>query len=71
MNLWRRFFTQRASDLEEEIEAHLRMAERDRVARGESPAQARAAVAREFGNVPLVKDVTREMWRGWLSGLQI
>ena len=41
MNLWRRFFTKRASDLEEEIEAHLRMAERDRVARGESPAERR------------------------------
>jgi len=54
----------RASDLDEEIEAHLRMAERDRVAQGESPAQARAAVVREFGNVPLVKDVTRETW-GW------
>jgi putative ABC transport system permease protein len=68
MNLWRRFFAKRASDLDEEIEAHLRMAERDRVARGESPAQARAAVVREFGNVPLVKDVTREIWGwGWLE----
>jgi putative ABC transport system permease protein len=61
---WRRFFAQRRRDLDEEIEAHLRMAVRDRVERGEPLEQARAAVAREFGNVPLVKDVTRATW-GW------
>src|SRR5277367_4939346 len=44
------------------------MAVRDRVERGESLEQARAAVAKEFGNVPLVKDVTREAWGwGWLE----
>jgi putative ABC transport system permease protein len=61
---WWRFFARRKSDLEEEIEAHLRLAVRDRVERGETPAEARAAAAREFGNVPLVKDVTHETW-GW------
>ncbi len=64
MNLWRRFFAPRMSDLDEEIEAHLRMAVRDRVERGESLEEAEAAVRKEFGNVPLVKDVTRRMW-GW------
>ncbi len=61
---WWRFLTRRKHDLDEEIEAHLRMAVRDRVERGETPVEARAAAAREFGNVPLVKDVTRETW-GW------
>src|ERR1700729_4356275 len=63
MSGWR-FFTRRKRDLDEEIEAHLRMAVRDRVERGETPAEARAAAAREFGNVLLVKDVTRKTW-GW------
>jgi hypothetical protein len=62
MSWWR--LTRRKRDLDEEIEAHLRMAVRDRVERGETPLEARAAAAREFGNVPLVKDVTRETW-GW------
>jgi putative ABC transport system permease protein len=59
---WR--FARRRADLDEEIEAHLRMAVRDRVERGESLELARASVAKEFGNVPLVKDVTRGTW-GW------
>ena len=43
------------------------MAARDRVERGETPEQAEAAALREFGNVGLVKEVTREMWgRAWL-----
>jgi hypothetical protein len=61
---WWRFPARRRRDLDEEIEAHLRMAVRDRVERGEPLAEARAAAAKEFGNVPLVKDVTRETW-GW------
>src|SRR5215469_6927764 len=61
---WWRFFARRRRDLDEEIETHLRMAVRDRVERGESLDQARAAVAKEFGNVPLVKDATRAAW-GW------
>ncbi len=61
---WWRFFARRKRDLNEEIEAHLRMAVRDRVERGETLVEARAAAAKEFGNVPLVKDVTRETW-GW------
>ena len=55
----------RKADLSEELESHLRMAVADRVARGESPAEARRAAMREFGNVPLIADVTRERW-GWL-----
>src|ERR1035438_297063 len=55
----------RKTDLTEEIESHLKMATANRVARGESQIDARRAAGREFGNVPLVADVTRERW-GWL-----
>ena len=56
--------------LDEEIRAHFAMAVADRIARGESPAEARAAARREFGNVGHVKEVTREAWGGlWLERL--
>ena len=54
----------REEDLEEEVQSHLRMDERERMAQGESAGQARTAALREFGNVGLVKEVTRDMW-GW------
>jgi putative ABC transport system permease protein len=57
-------------DLRDELRAHLDMATRDRVERGESPEAAAAAARREFGNVALVADVTRDMWRGmWFERL--
>src|ERR1700684_3822079 len=40
------------------------MAIADRVARGEAEETARQAAAREFGNILLVQDVTRQMWGG-------
>jgi predicted permease len=51
------FFRKRDRDLEEEIASHLRMAAQD-----SGPDAAR----REFGNIGLIKEVTREMW-GWKS----
>jgi predicted permease len=42
------------------------MAIHDRLDRGESRQEARESVRREFGNVGLVKEVTRDMW-GWRS----
>jgi predicted permease len=59
---WRK----RDEELNEEIRAHLEMAAREREERGESSDAARAAARREFGNVGLVKETTREMW-GWAS----
>ena len=55
-------FQQRKRELQAEIDAHLQMAIADRVARGETAESARQAAAREFGNVPLVQEVTRDMW---------
>ncbi len=54
----------RDRELEEEIRAHLAMAVRDRVARGEDPKEAEHAARREFGNETLVRELTRRMW-GW------
>ncbi len=50
--------------MEEEIQAHLRMAAEGRRERGDSAEEARTAALREFGNIPLVEDATREVW-GW------
>src|SRR5246500_5353022 len=63
-------FQRRNRELKEEIEAHLQMAIADRVARGETEETARQAAAREFGNILLVQDVTRQMWGGgWFEQL--
>ncbi len=62
MNLLSRFFKSRKNALGQEIQSHLRMAIRDHIDRGMAPEEARIAAMREFGNVPLVEDVTREVW---------
>src|SRR5246500_3404612 len=63
-------FQRRKREVQEEIDAHLQMAIADREARGETLETARQAAAREFGNVPLVQDVTRQMWgQGWFEQL--
>jgi putative ABC transport system permease protein len=64
LNWFRR--KQREAELDAEIRSHLDEAIRDRIARGETPEEARANALREFGNVGLVKEVTRAMW-GWAS----
>ncbi len=67
MKFWRH---RKDEDLDAEIRHHLDEAIRDRIARGETPDEARANALREFGNVGLVKEVTREMWGwGWLEYL--
>src|SRR5262249_29729391 len=60
----------RNRELQEEIDAHLQMAIADRVERGETEEKARQAATREFGNISLVQDVTRQMWGGgWFEQL--
>src|SRR6185437_8094923 len=60
----------RNRELQEEIDAHLEMAIADRVERGETAEAARQAAVREFGNILLVQDVTRQMWGGaWFEQL--
>jgi macrolide transport system ATP-binding/permease protein len=57
---WRK----RDAELDEEISSHIEMSARERVERGEPAGAARAAARREFGNVGLVKETTRDAW-GW------
>ena len=55
-------------NLEQEISTHLEMSARDHQDRGASPQQAAQAARREFGNVAVVQQVTRDQWRGrWLD----
>jgi predicted permease len=54
----------REKELEEEVRGHLEMAARERVDRGSEAGEAERAARREFGNVELVKEVTRNAW-GW------
>ena len=56
----------RDAEIDAEIRSHLDEAIRDRIGRGETPDEARDNALREFGNVGLVKEVTREVW-GWNS----
>ncbi|HTI63030.1 MAG TPA: permease prefix domain 1-containing protein, partial [Gemmatimonadaceae bacterium] len=56
----------RTQELAEELRAHLEMAEADRIARGESPIDAAAGAKREFGNVGLVHEISRDEW-GWFG----
>ncbi|HEX6814179.1 MAG TPA: ABC transporter permease [Gemmatimonadaceae bacterium] len=57
---WRR--ARLTGDLADELRAHLEMSARDRIARGESPANAAAHARREFGNVGLVQEIARDEW---------
>jgi len=54
--------TQQQAELNEELHSHLQMAANDRVDRGESAQNAQQAARREFGNVALVQQVTRDQW---------
>ena len=71
MSWWRWFGSRRGDpeadklELDAEIEAHLAMAAADARSRGLDDATAQREAQREFGNVALVKDVTREAW-GWV-----
>jgi predicted permease len=60
----------RDENLREEIEGHLQMATKDSIDRGESREEARHAAHREFGNVNLVREATRDQWGGrWLENV--
>jgi ABC-type antimicrobial peptide transport system permease subunit len=61
--IWSR--KRRVEDLDEEIAAHIRMSEQDCMDRGDSPEQAKYSALREFGNLDMVKETTREIW-GWI-----
>src|SRR5262249_12556698 len=67
MSIWRLFTRgRREQELDEEIQAHLAMATRDRIERGDDPQAAELSARREFGNRILIQETTRDMW-GWSS----
>ena len=63
MRIWR---SRKEQDLDEEIRFHLSQEAQLRIDRGEPPHRAQESARRDFGNLGLVKEVTREMW-GWRS----
>ena len=65
MRFWPHYGRKRRDqDLDQEIQAHLAMAARDRVEQGETSEAAERAARREFGNRAAIQEITREMW-GW------
>ena len=58
----------RERELDEEIAAHLAMAEADRRAAGQTPSEAAAGARRDFGSEALVREATRAQWG--LGGLE-
>lgn len=49
-------------ELERDIADHIAMETEDNIARGMSPAEARFAALRKFGNVARIKEDTRSVW---------
>jgi len=54
----------RNEELREEMQAHLLLAEREAIASGQTEKEARYSACREFGNLAVAEEVTRDMW-GW------
>ena len=52
------------AELDEEIRFHLAEEMEERIAEGRSPEDARTGARRDFGNVTLIRELTREAW-GW------
>src|SRR5258708_4537161 len=68
VSFWRRKKSE--TELDEEVQSHVEMAARERVERGDTAQEAARAARREFGNVGLVKEVTRDQWEWrWMEDL--
>ena len=68
--LLRRFFQRRdlERELNDELASHIALETARHVQDGESPEAARQIALREFGNMGLVAEVTRDQWGlGWLE----
>lgn len=61
-SIWHR--PQKDAELDEEIRFHLAAEAEERMDAGLAPEQARAEAQRDFGNVLLTRELTREAW-GW------
>jgi predicted permease len=57
-------------NLDDDIRDHIELEIRDNLERGMTPEDARAAAVRKFGNIPRIKEETREVWTWvWLEQL--
>jgi predicted permease len=64
---WRK---RRNEELSEEIQTHLKLAEREAMETGQTQREAQFAARHEFGNVGVAEEVTRDMWGSrWLADL--
>jgi putative ABC transport system permease protein len=58
-------------ELDDEIQGHLALSIKDRIERGETPAAARLAALKEFGNVTLTRDSMKSVWRPrWFDAVE-
>src|SRR6516165_359002 len=58
-------------DLDEEIRGHLAIEMQQRVDRGEDPTSARLSALKDFGNVTLMRDEIKAVWRpGWYDAVE-
>ena len=57
-------------ELDDEVQAHLELAERDGIARGLTPGEARLEARRAFGGIPQMKEIHRDDRSArWLENL--
>jgi putative ABC transport system permease protein len=61
MTWWKR----RSDQLEDEIQTHIDLEMQENIDAGMSPAKARHAAMRKFGNILVAKDQSRDVW-GWV-----
>lgn len=70
MKLWFWPRETREAELDAELRTHLNMATQARVERGAEQKEAQRASRREFGNVELIKEASRDQWgRRWVEEL--
>jgi putative ABC transport system permease protein len=63
-------FWRRSKELDEEIEAHLRISTNEKIERGDPPEHAAQSARRELGNATLIHETTRDQWGfRWLETL--
>ena len=60
MSFWRR--KKREAEIEEELRSHLKLSAQDRLEQGEKKEEVENAARWDFGNMELVKEVTRDVW---------
>ena len=58
------------AEIDEELRTHLKMAIEDRIARGQSPEDARRSALLEFGNLRLKHEDVRSVW-AWTTVEQL